>query len=157
MDEVYSETGEIMVAQDSAPIAKQDRSFKENLLVDVNEQGYYATFDVETMADKKRLFSARNDNKLLRDHMNEQIEVEGFVIDTKQINDSELGVKTVPCVHIISVDGNVYQSASTGVVSSVCEIISSFGRPDTWTEPVHVECRETTTAQGFRYKYLDVV
>lgn len=133
------------------------QSFADVLMQDVTEQGYYATFAVETMDDKKVLYAARNDNELLRDHMGEVIEVVQFVIDTQKISDPEVGAKTVPCVHIIAEDGTCYQSASTGVVDSVCKIISTFGMPDTWGAPLRVACKETTTNNGFRYKYLQVL
>lgn len=136
---------------------KSDVSFADNIMLDVKEQGYYATFAVESMADKKKLFAARNANELLREHMGEDIDVENFVIDTQQINDAETGAKTIPCVHILGADGKVYQSGSTGVIKSVFDIISSFGLPDTWDEVITVRCVETNTAQGYRYKQLEVV
>lgn len=135
----------------------QITSFSDVLMTDVTEQGYWASFPVETMEDKKRLFSARNDNLLLKDHMGEVLPLVGIVLDTQVINDPAVGAKTVPCVHLICEDGNIYQSASTGVVQKACEIISSFGMPDTWGGPLDVACKETTTAKGFRYKFLSVV
>ena len=132
----------------------QIMSFADTLMVDVTEQGYWASFPVETMEDKKVLYAARNDNIMLREFTGDKIEVAGFVLDTVQINDPEAGMKRVPAAHIIATDGKVYQSAATGVVNSVCDIISNFGTPDTWDEPLCVVVKETTTRNGFRYKYL---
>lgn len=132
-------------------------SFSDVLMADVTERGYWASFPVETMEDKKRLYVARNDNDLLRDYMGDEIEVKDIVIDIQQVNDAQVGAKNVPCVHIVSVDGTVYQSLSSGVVTSACDIMSTFGTPDTWTEPLSVVCKETNTANGYRYKYLAVV
>lgn len=131
-------------------------TFSDTLMQDVSEQGYWASFPVESMEDKKVLFAAREDNILLKDHMGEVIPLVGVVIDTVDVN-SEIGVKTVPCVHLIAEDGTVYQSASSGVVKTTCKLISSFGNPSTWNEPIDVVCKETTTAKGFRYKYLGIV
>lgn len=132
-------------------------SFKDNLFTEMREQGYWASFAVETMEDKKNLYRARNDNELLKDHMDEPIAIAGIVLDTVQINDEQVGAKTVPCVHIIDITGRVFQSSSSGVVTSACDIISSFGMPDTWDEPLQVACHETNTAKGYRYKYLALV
>lgn len=148
----HTETAEIITTNSGAI-----QSFSDTLMADVTEQGYYATFKIETMEDKKILYAARNDNELLRDHMGEVIEVAQFVIDTQKINDAEFGSKTVPCLHIIATDGTCYQSASSGVVESACKIISTFGMPDTWDEPINVACKETTTNNGFRYKFLQVL
>ena len=151
-------TNEIMLSETNEIAPTQSMtSFADVLMQEVTEQGYFATFKVETMADKKKLFHARNDNTMLRDAEGEQIQCIGFVLDTVRINDPEAGMKTVPAAHIIAEDGAVYQSAATGVVKSVCDIISNFGMPDTWDEPLVVVLKETTTRNGFRYKYLDVV
>lgn len=129
-------------------------SFSDVLMQDVTEQGYWASFKVETMEDKKRLYSARNDNLLLKDFMGVVIEVKDIVLDTQTVNDANFGAKTVPCCHIVSIDGNTYQSLSSGVVRSACDLMSSFGMPETWDEPLQVVCKETDTNQGYRYKYL---
>ena len=109
------------------------------------------------MEDKKRLFSARNDNEMLKDHMGEVIPLVGIVLDTVVISDATVGAKNVPCAHLISDDGTVFQSASSGVVKSACDIISNFGMPDTWGGPLDIACKETTTQKGFRYKFLATV
>lgn len=147
------ETKEIVATTSTNQIT----SFADVLMTDVTEQGYWASFPVETMDDKKTLYAARNDNKMLRDFEGDSIEVAAFVLDTVQINDPEVGLKRVPAAHIISTDGIAYQSAATGVVNSVCDIISNFGLPDTWDEPLSVVVKETTTRNGFRYKYLSVL
>lgn len=160
MSETTFDTAEIMAEETGIQKAQPARitSFADNLMVDVTEQGYWASFKVETMDDKKVLFAARNDNAMLKDHMGEVIDLVGVVIDTKTINDAQVGAKTVPCVHLIDASGKVYQSASTGVVNSACDIMSTFGMPDTWgDEPLQVVCKETTTNSGNRFKYLGLV
>lgn len=148
------EEGTAIVAQTGGQIV----SFTDNLMTDVSEQGYWASFPVVTMEEKKMLYTARHDNELLKDHMGEEIELAGIVLDTQVINDAMVGAKTVPCVHLIARNGKVYQSASRGVVTTACDIISDFGNPDTWgDEVVKVVCKETTTNAGNRYKYLAVL
>ena len=154
-DEIY-ETGEDM-AITTAGANTGIVSYGDQLMADVSEQGYFSSFPVETFEDKKKLYQARNDNELLRDYMDKPIEVVGFVIDTQTINDAEFGAKSVPCLHIVGADGTCYQSTSSGVVKSAIDIMTSFGMPDTWAEPVHVVCYETNTRNGYRYKQLRVV
>ena len=153
-------TNDIVLAESQELAAQSDSmtSFADLLMQEVTERGYYATFEVETMDDKKRLFNARQDNVMLRDAEGEIIPCVGFVLDTIQINDIVSGsMKTVPAAHIIAEDGTVYQSASTGVVRSVCKIIDNFGLPETWGGALNVTLKDTTTRTGFNYKYLDVV
>ena len=149
---------EVVESVEIAPIQSgQIVTFADNLMSDVTEQGYWASFPVVTMDDKKRLYMARNDNLLLKDYMGVSIELVDVVIDTQVINDPNFGAKKVPCVHLIAKDGKVYQSASSGVVNTACDIISTFGMPDSWGEPLEVVCKETDTKNGFRYKYLTVL
>lgn len=155
MEEFENETMEIQKAETGTNAGIV--SFKDTLMTDVLEQGYYSTFAVETMEDKKNLYRARNDNELLKDLGSEPIDLVGFVLDTTQIVDEQFGAKTVPCVHLIDASGRVYQSCSSGVVTSACDLISSFGEPDTWDGPLQVVCKETNTNRGYRYKYLAVV
>lgn len=153
-------TEEIMEIQTATGVelgAPSMTSFRDDLMTDVREQGYWASFAVETMEDKKNLYRARNDNELLKDLGDTPITLVGVVFDVTQVNDPDVGAKTLPCVHLIDQTGRVYQSSSSGVVNSACDIISSFGLPDTWDEPLQVVCRETNTAKGYRYKYLSVV
>lgn len=151
MDEIYETQETALATTDGATL-----SFTDSILVEAKEAGYFSTFKVETMEDKKRLYSARNSNELLRDHMGEVINAVDFVIDSQTINDTEYGAKIVPCLHIIDKDGVAYQSASSGVVKTACDILSTFGMPDTWGGALPIVCKETTTNNGFRYKYLDV-
>lgn len=132
-------------------------SYAQNLMNEVREKGYYATFPVETMDDKKKLFHAKNDNIMVSTlPIGSKIDVEDFVIDAVQINNPSGGLDTVPAVHIITPEGNVYQSASSGIVKSVCDIIASFGEPSTWDSTLTVIVKEIQTRNGFRYKFLDV-
>lgn len=151
------DTAEVMEIQVANEAGTGVASFKDDIMSDVREQGYYATFAVETMDDKKLLYRARNDNEMLKDVGENVIKLVGLVLDTAQINDEQVGAKTVPTVHLIDESGRVYQSSSSGVVTSAIKIISSFGMPETWDEPLQVVCKETTTAKGFRYKYLSVL
>ena len=125
-------------------------TYTDTVMSDVSEQGYWASFPVETMDDKKRLYKARNANELLREHMGEVIPCVGFVFDAQTISDAQYGARKVPCVHIISQDGTVYQSTSSGVVDKATEIISTFGMPETWGGPIEIACKETYTKNGFR-------
>lgn len=156
-EEITFDTEEAMEIQVASDTGTGIASFKDDIMSDVRDQGYYATFPVETMEDKKLLYRARNDNEMLKDVGDNVINLVGLVLDTAQINDEQVGAKTVPTVHLIDESGRVFQSSSSGVVTSSIKIISSFGMPETWDEALQIVCKETTTTKGFRYKYLSVL
>ena len=151
-DEVMTEDVALAPVQQKA-IA----SFSDTLMSDVTEQGYWASFPVVTMDDKKKLYIAKNDNELLKDYMGIDLELVDLVFDIRQISDPQMGAKNVPCVHLICNDDKAYQSTSSGVVNFACEIVATFGMPDTWDAPIKFRCEETNTNSGYRYKFLKVL
>lgn len=160
MEITVHEDAEIVESRSSATsfAGSSATSFADSLIADAVKNGYYATFDVKTTADKKRLYNARNNSETLSGSVGDVIEVADFVIDVITINDAQTKQpKQVPAVHIIDTDGKSWQSASTGVINSVCNIISSFGTPSEWDEPLQVCVKETRTTSNMPFKFLDVL
>lgn len=160
-DEILTaqETQEISVISVSDAIAEFGEGggiFKkvaESLVTD----GYYATFKTETMAERKRLLAATDgDVKLLRDYMGIEIQVADIVFEQTEVTDDDgTPLRTVGVI-IIDPEDNAYKSTSNGVVKSAGKLIEKLGTPDMWDgEEVYIICKETTTARGRRYKYLD--
>lgn len=131
-------------------------AFADGIMRKVSEQGYFATFDTEAMSGRKKLYKATNAASLLRDFMNTPIQAVGFVFSPTTVTTETGETDTVVGGYIIDKDGNAYVSSSGGVCKSILQIISQFGDPETWDEPLTVVCKETNTAKGRRYKFLDV-
>lgn len=154
-----SENADIITAEEAEETALAvDASFGMlgAIVSDVRDLGFYTTFDTDSMSGRKRLYKATNASVLLRDYMETPIEVEHIAFAPTSVTDDDGEAKTVMGVFIIDVDGNSYVSSSSGVIKSAAQIIEQLGKPDTWDEPVKVVCKETNTAKGRRYKFLDV-
>ena len=132
-------------------------SFADMIVDDVRTCGYYATFSTEGMKGSKRLFSATNSAELLREYMETPITVADIVFSPTVITNETGETDTVLGTYIIDKDGNSYVSSSNGVARSAMQILSQFGMPDTWDEDLSVVCRESNTAKGRRFKFLDIV
>ena len=130
--------------------------FFNKIIQDVNENGFYSTFDVSTTKGAKKLYKATNASELLREYMQTPIEVADIAFAPTEVTDEEGFSKTTIGVFIIATDGTAYMSSSNGVIKSAMKILAQFGLPDTWDEPLTVICKETNTAKGRRYKFLDV-
>lgn len=149
---------EIMVAQAAdTGIAQKSVNVLDGIAQHVMEEGFYATFSTEDREGQKKLYKATNAADLLRSYMETPIEVVDFVFSGVQVTDEEGEIKDVLGVFLIDKDSRVYQSTSYGVLKSAGTIIKQFGEPSTWDEPLTVVCRETNTAKGRRYKYLDLI
>lgn len=127
------------------------------VMAGVAERGMVTTFDTSTIEGKKRVYNAANNAKALSQFMETPIQVSDMVFKTSQLTDSDTGeVRDVVSVFLISPDGTAYLSSSTGVVKCSADILSTFGNPSEWGEPLTVVCHSTDTKGGMRYKMLEV-
>jgi hypothetical protein len=150
------ETNEIAVFPADNGIANSCEGFAQGILRKVNEEGYYSTFDVSTTAGRKALYRATNASSLLRDFMETPLELKDITFAPCEISNDDGDTVAMLGVYLTDTDGNTYSSTSTGVLKSAMRIISQLGEPSTWDEPLSVVCKETNTAKGRRYKFLDV-
>ena len=130
--------------------------FFNGIAAKVNEQGYYASFDTTNDEGRTALFNSTNSCVLLRDYMNQPIEVAEIVFASTDITDEAGELQTVMGVYLIDTNGTSYVSSSTGVIKSVARMVSMLGEPSTWSAPKTVICKETNTAKGRRYKFLEL-
>ena len=128
--------------------------FFNNIATRVNEQGFYASFDVSNQDGRVALYNATNSCVLLRDYMNQEIEVAEIVFASTDITDEAGELQTVMGVYLIDTAGKSYVSSSTGVIKSTARMLSMLGEPSEWEAPITVVCKETNTAKGRRYKFL---
>lgn len=128
----------------------------EGIIAQVATTGAYTTFQVNSLEDKKRLYKATNDCKLLREFEDTPIKVCDFVFAPSDITDENGTPKTVLGVYLIDADGVAYLSTAQGVIKSAVKILRDFGEPSTWGQPLPVVLKETNTAKGRRYKFLTV-
>ena len=145
---------EMMIVENETAIANSDETFADRIINHVREAGFYATFDTSERSGQVKLYKATNASKLLREFMETPlaIVVFGFTPVTTEAGETE----QVMGVYLVDADGTTYVSSSNGVIRSAIQIISMLGEPSTWDEPLTVVCRESNTAKGRRYKYLDL-
>lgn len=148
---------EIMVMETEQGIAKNDGGFAERIIQHVREEGFYCTFDTSNIKGQKQLYKATNASKLLRDFMETPLEVTDFVFSPTTVTTEAGETEQVMGVYLVDKGGNAYVSSSNGVIRSAMNIISMFGDPASWDEPLTIVCCETNTAKGRRFKYLDVM
>lgn len=141
-------------------IAKTDHdelTFSERIVQHVREEGFFSTFPTDNIEGQKLLYKATNASKLLRDFMETPLDVTAFVFSPTTVTTEVGDVEQVMGVYLIDTAGTAYVSSSNGVIRSAMNIMSMFGDPQGWSEPLTVVCRETNTAKGRRFKFLDVL
>lgn len=149
---------EIMVVDSEQAIAKnEEMTFSERIVQRVREEGFFSTFPTDNLEGQKLLYKATNASKLLRDFMETPLAVTAFVFSLTAVTTEAGDVEQVMGVYLIDSAGTAYVSSSNGVIRSAMNIMSMFGDPEGWSEPLTVVCRETNTAKGRRFKFLDVL
>lgn len=149
---------EIMMMESEQVIAKnEEMTFSERIVQHVREEGFFSTFPTDNLEGQKLLYKATNASKLLRDFMETPLAVTAFVFSPTTVTTEVGDVEQVMGVYLIDGAGTAYVSSSNGVIRSAMNIMSMFGDPEGWAEPLTVVCRETNTAKGRRFKFLDVL
>lgn len=153
-EEYREDTAIVKPEQGSRGIAAD--GFFNSIAETVNSQGYYASFDTTNDEGRTALFNSTNSCVLLRDYMNQEIEVAEIVFASTDITDEAGELQTVMGVYLIDTKGVSYVSSSTGVIKSVARMVAMLGEPKNWSSPKVVVCKETNTAKGRRYKFLEL-
>lgn len=149
---------EIMMLDSEQGIAKNEElTFSERIMQHVREEGFFSTFPTDNLEGQKLLYKATNASKLLRDFMETPLAITAFVFSPTTVTTEVGDVEQVMGVYLIDSAGTAYVSSSNGVIRSAMSIMSMFGDPEGWPEPLTVVCRETNTAKGRRFKFLDVL
>lgn len=149
---------EIMLMDSEQGIAKNgEMSFSERIVHHVREEGFFSTFPTDNLEGQKLLYKATNASKLLRDFMETPLAITAFVFSPTTVTTEVGDVEQVMGVYLVDSAGTAYVSSSNGVIRSAMNIMSMFGDPEGWSEPLTVVCRETNTAKGRRFKFLDVL
>lgn len=149
---------EIMVMDSEQGVAKnEEMTFSERIVQHVREEGFFSTFPTDNIEGQKLLYKATNASKLLRDFMETPLAITAFVFSPTAVTTEAGDVEQVMGVYLIDSAGTAYVSSSNGVIRSAMNIMSMFGNPEGWSEPLTVVCRETSTAKGRRFKFLDVL
>lgn len=128
--------------------------FADSITEAVSDYGYFATFSTEDMAGRRKLFSATQSAKLLRDFMNTPLNIVDIVFAPTTISDDEGFAQSVMGVYLIDDAGTSYVSSSQGVCKSAAAMLSQLGTPEMWGGSLTIMCTETNTAKGRRYKSL---
>ena len=129
------------------------REMSEN----VSNGGYYYSGKAESFDDKKQLVNAMNNPDFrIGDMLNKTINCVDIYIEQATVTNNETGeVSMLPRTVLIDDKGKSYAALSYGVFNSLKKIISVFGFPNEWNEPIPVEV--TRIIKGDRQIYNLIV
>lgn len=135
-----------------------DRFERMNLQRDIcgGGKGFCSMVAVDTKA-KKTLFNATSNPAKISSMIGKTIDLLHFYVEVIQVVSEQTGeIVNVPRVVLIDVKGNGYQGVSIGLYNALKRIVSMFGMPDTWDEPLTVEVQQIEVKNGRTFNLLMV-
>lgn len=112
--------------------------------------GTFCSFDTSTVEGKKRLFRAISTPDVkVKSMINKQIKVVNIFAKPTTLVDEDTGdIKEAVTVVFFDDLGVSYTATSTGIYNATKSMLTAFGTPDTWTEPMIIVPKEVPTKQG---------
>lgn len=110
----------------------------------------YCSVQAKTLAEKKKLFNALEQcDALLNDCVDQVIAIKDVYIEAYDKEDDITGeVRTGHRTIIFGTDGKSYVTGSNYFCNKLTKILTVFGTPDTWSEPLKVKIIKTPVKGG---------
>ena len=110
------------------------------------------SIDMTKPEGKAAVFGALQNAGRVEDHLNETINLTGFVAQRVSVPDAKTGELT-PATKTILIDdaGNGYAATSNGILGSLNTLISIYGDPTAWEGPVAIKVVEKRSNAGRKF------
>ena len=126
-----------------------------NVAANLQASGFYSTIKGTTLEDKKTVYQAVNGSDSVADLVGSVVGLKHIIVQEVEITSEDGEVVTVPRTTLVLDDGKVYSATSKGLLNSVRNIISIFGDPNEWDQPLTVKVVEKGTKMR-RFYSLEV-
>lgn len=123
------------------------------------KQNIYCSKVVKTENEKKDLFNALEScDALLNDCVGQEIDIQDLYIEEREVADPESGeVKTKYRTIIFDKSGQTYATGSYGIYNVLKKIVSIYGLPNTWENPLKVKVAKKSIGNGKQSLTLTLV
>ena len=146
-----------MVTEDAMELAvTSDRFERLNLAKDITGGGKgFCTMQAVDKKAKATLFNACGNAEKLSSYIGKRIDLLHFYVEVVQIVAEESGeIVNVPRCVLIDKNGKGYQAVSIGMYNTLKRIVSMYGLPETWDEPLAVEVQQVETKKGRTFNLI---
>lgn len=123
---------------------------KELTLFSGIKQNVYCSKKAETDAEKKDLFNALEScDALLNDCVGQEIDIKDIYVEEKQVIDETSGeLKTKYRTILFDANGQTYATGSYGIYNVMKKIVSIYGLPEMWENPLKVKVAKRPIGNG---------
>lgn len=152
---------ELMVQENTTALNTYSMDDDERMIFSLtNKKTQYCSFVPQTEEEKDLLFMATNSpEKRIKDCVNMEITIKHIIAEVVYCESKDDPSVKVPCPRVVVIDdeGVGYQAVSIGIFSSVKNIFSSYGTPDTWSAPKTFRVLQETKGEKSILKFAPVI
>ena len=119
----------------------------------------YCSIVANTEESKKQLFNALETcDALLNECVGQEIELKDIYVEERQVFDEETGeVKNKYRTILFDANGQTYATGSYGIYNIIRKIISIYGYPTDWENPIKVKVSKRPIGNGKQSLTLTLV
>lgn len=123
------------------------------------KQNIYCSKAVESEEDKKELFNALETcDALLNDCVGTEIEIKDIYVEEREVVDEETGeLKKKYRTILFDASGQTYATGSYGIYNIIKKIVTIYGLPETWANPLKVKVAKRSIGNGKQSLTLTLV
>jgi hypothetical protein len=123
------------------------------------KQNVYCSKAVESEEDKKELFNALETcDALLNDCVGTEIEIKDIYVEEREVVDEETGeLKKKYRTILFDASGQTYATGSYGIYNIIKKIVTIYGLPETWENPLKVKVAKRPIGNGKQSLTLTLV
>ena len=119
----------------------------------------YCSIVADSEDAKKQLFNALETcDALLNDCVGQEIELKNIYVEERQVADEETGeMKTKFRTILFDANGQTYATGSYGIYNIIKKIVSIYGLPTIWKNPIKVKVAKRPIGNGKQSLTLTLV
>ena len=123
------------------------------------KQNVYCSKAVESEEDKKELFNALETcDALLNDCVGTEIDIKDIYVEEREVVDEETGeLKKKYRTILFDASGQTYATGSYGIYNIIKKIVTIYGLPETWANPLKVKVAKRAIGNGKQSLTLTLV
>ena len=127
-----------------------------NVAANLQASGFYSTIKGTSLEDKKTIYQAVNGSDSVSELVGSTVALKHVIVQEVEVSSEDGEVITVPRTTLVLDNGNVYSATSKGLLNSIRNIISIFGDPNEWEQPLTVKVVEKGSKMR-RFYSLEIV
>lgn len=113
-----------------------------NVAANLQASGFYSTIKGTSLEDKKTIYQAVNGSDSVSELVGSTVGLKHVIVQEVEVSSEDGEVITVPRTTLVLDNGKVYSATSKGLLNSIRNIISIFGDPNEWEQPLTVKVVE---------------